>query len=249
VTVNRSVVDSVWDEISTPHGAMRLYCARPADEIPRRALLVLQEAFGVNDHIQDVARRAAARGYVTVAPDLFHRSSTPLVDYADRETAMSRIAELGREEIDHDVAAACGHLETTYGIQLEATGLLGFCFGGRAAFTAATGMPWLGATVAFYGPGVASGPHAVLDRIPTLTGPVLMLVGDEDPTIPPSDLDAIRAVAESHGKSVRIEILPDAGHAFHCDARPHLYRPAAAERAWGIAMDFFAAELDAPVSH
>lgn len=238
-------VESVWDEIATPQGPMRLYCVRPADGAPRRALVVLQEAFGVNEHIQDVARRAAARGYVTIAPDLFHRSPTPLVDYADRQTAMSRIAELGRAEIDTDVAAVCGYLETNHGIQLEATGLLGFCFGGRAAFTAATGMPWLGATAAFYGPGVASGPHAVLDRVPTLTGPVLMLVGDQDPTIPPSDLDAIRAAAESHGKSVRIEIFPDAGHAFHCDARPQLYRAAAAEPAWESAMDFFDAEIGA----
>lgn len=238
-------VDTSWHEIETPQGAMRVYRAQPTGSVPDRAIVVLQEAFGVNEHIQDVTRRAAAQGYVAVAPDLFHRTQTTSVDYADHQKAMALIAELGREQIDNDLTAVTEFLDATDGISLDRTGLMGFCFGGRAAFTAATALPGLGATAAFYGPGVASGPHASLDRMSGLTGPMLFLVGDEDPTISSADLDAIRSAAAEHGKDVRIEIFPGAGHAFHCDARPQMYRPEAAQRAWGMAMDLFATTLPA----
>lgn len=224
---------------------MRVYRAEPTASHHDRAIVVLQEAFGVNEHIQDVTRRVAAEGYLAVAPELFHRTGTRTVDYADHSAAMALISELGREQIDSDVTAVCEYLQRTEGISLRRTGLMGFCFGGRAAFTAATALPGLGATAAFYGPGVATGPHAVLDRLAGLDGPLLFLVGEEDPTIPASDLDAIRAAASTHGKDVRIETFPGAGHAFHCDARAHLYRPEAAKRAWGMAMDLFATTLAA----
>jgi carboxymethylenebutenolidase len=236
-------VTSTWEQLETAQGTMGLYCVQPADGQATSGVVVLQEAFGVNDHIQDVARRVAMNGYLAVAPDLFHRSPTPTVDYADSPTAMARISQLGRAQIDNDVSAACGYLATHHGIPLERTGLVGFCFGGRAAFTAATALPGLAATAVFYGPGVASGEHAVLDRFAGLTGPVLMFVGDQDPTISSADLDAIRAAAAAQHKDVRIEVIPGAGHAFHCDARPQLYRKEAAERAWSAALDFFATAL------
>jgi carboxymethylenebutenolidase len=239
-------VETSWHDITTPQGAMRVYRARPSGAtVPDRAIVVLQEAFGVNDHIQDVTRRAAALGYVAVAPELFHRAGTKTVDYSDHPVAMGLIGALGRDEVDNDVTATCAYLADADGISIERVGLMGFCFGGRAAFTAATALPGLAATAAFYGPGVAAGPHAVLDRIAGLTGPALLLVGDEDPTIPAADLDAIRSAAAEHGKDVRVEIFPAAGHAFHCDARPQVYRPDAARRGWGLAMDLFASALPA----
>jgi carboxymethylenebutenolidase len=239
-------VETSWHDVKTPQGAMRVYRAQPAAAAaPDRAIVVLQEAFGVNGHIQDVTRRAAARGYVAVAPELFHRTGTTTVDYSDHPAAMGLISALGRDEIDSDVSAVCAYLAEAGGISIERVGLMGFCFGGRAAFTAATALPGLAATAAFYGPGVASGSHAVLDRIAGLTGPALFLVGDEDPTIPAADLDAIRSAAAEHGKDVRTETFSGAGHAFHCDARPQMYRAEAAQRAWGLAMDLFAAALPA----
>lgn len=239
-------VETSWHDVTTPQGAVRVYRAQPAGAaVPDRAIVVLQEAFGVNDHIQDVTRRAAAQGYVAVAPELFHRTGTKTVDYSDHPAAMGLIGALARDEIDNDVTATCAYLADADSISIERIGLMGFCFGGRAAFTAATALPGLAATAAFYGPGVASGPHAVLDRIAGLTGPVLFLVGDEDPTIPAADLDAIRSAAAEHGKDVRVEIFSGAGHAFHCDARPQMYRPDAAQRAWGLAMDLFSSTLPA----
>jgi carboxymethylenebutenolidase len=242
VESNRPVAAG-WHELATPQGVMRLYRAVPQGEQPQRAIVVLQEAFGVNAHIQDVTRRAAAAGYVAVAPQLFHRTATDTLEYADQPAAMALIGALGREEIDADITRVCDYLASADGIALSQIGLMGFCFGGRAAVTAATALPGLGATAAFYGPGVAAGPHAVLDRFGELTGPVLFLSGGQDPTISAEHLDAIRAAGEAASKDVRIEVFPGAGHAFHCDARPAMYRAEDAQKAWGLAMDLFASSL------
>jgi carboxymethylenebutenolidase len=234
-----------WLTLETADGPMRLYRVRPraADAvIPPAAVIVLQEAFGVNDHIQDVTRRVAAQGYLAVAPDLFHRSGVETVEYTDRDTAMSLIGELPTEPIVTDVSAVVSHLTGVEKIPAERTAIVGFCFGGRAAFTAATSMPVAG-TVVFYGPGIASGPYAVLDRVANIAGPVLMFVGDADPTIPSEDLAAIRTAAQRTGVDLRVVVFANAGHAFHCDARPAQYVDDAARKAWEDTTEFLAHTL------
>jgi carboxymethylenebutenolidase len=234
-----------WLTLDTVDGPMRLYRVRPRAEdavAPPAAVLVLQEAFGVNEHIQDVARRVAAHGYLAIAPDLFHRSGVETVEYTDRETAMSLIAELGSEPIVTDVSAVLAHLADVEHIRANRTAIVGFCFGGRAAFTAATALP-VAATVVFYGPGIAGGPHGELDRIGAISGPVLMLAGDADPTIPAGDLAAIEASARRAGVDLRVIVFAAAGHAFHCDARPAQYIEDAARKAWRDATEFLAHAL------
>ncbi len=234
-----------WLTLDAADGAMRVYRVRPAPQnaaVPPAAVIVLQEAFGVNEHIQDVAKRVAAQGYLALAPDLFHRSGTEEVAYNDRETAMSLIAELGAHPIVTDVTAVADYLSDEENIPAARTAVVGFCFGGRAAFTAATALP-LAATVVFYGPGIASGPHAVLDKTANITGPVLMLVGDADPTIPAEDIAAIRAAAKNSGVELRVVEFAGAGHAFHCDARPAQYAHDAAQKAWQDTTEFLAHTL------
>jgi dienelactone hydrolase len=234
-----------WLTLDTAEGAMRLYRVRPRahDAVtPPAAVIVLQEAFGVNEHIQDVAKRVAAQGYLAVAPDLFHRSGVATVDYSDRDTAMSLIDELDDKPIVTDVAAVLAYLFADESIPADNTAVIGFCFGGRAAYTAAAALP-VAATVVFYGPGIASGPHAVLDRTANINGPVLMLVGDADPTIPPADVAAIRVAAQHGGVDLRLVEFAGAGHAFHCDARPAQYVDDAARKAWQDTTEFLANTL------
>jgi carboxymethylenebutenolidase len=234
-----------WLTLDTADGPMRLYRVRPRVEdaaTPPAAVIVLQEAFGVNEHIQDVARRVAAQGYLAVAPDLFHRSGVETVEYTDRETAMSLIAELGSDPIVNDVGAAVTHLADDEGVPASRTAIVGFCFGGRAAFTAATVLP-VAATVVFYGPGIVGGPHAVLDRTANISGPVLMFVGDADPTIPADDVAAIQAAAQWASTDIRVVVFAGAGHAFHCDARPAQYVDDAAREAWEDTTEFLAHTL------
>lgn len=236
-----------WLTVSTADGPMRLYRVRPRpDEAvePAAAVVVLQEAFGVNDHIQDVTRRLAAQGYLAVAPDLFHRSGIQTVEYTDRDTAMRLIGELGAEPIVTDVGAVLTNLAEHEGIPADRTAIVGFCFGGRAAFTSAAALP-VAATVVFYGPGIAGGPHATLDKAANIKGPVLMFAGDADPTIPAEDLSAIQAAAQRHDLDLRLVVFTGAGHAFHCDARPAQYVADAAQKAWVNTTEFLAETLKA----
>ena len=234
-----------WVTVPTADGPMRAYRA-PATE-PRQdaAIVVLQEAFGVNDHIRDVARRIAAEGYLALAPDLFHRSGAGVIDYSDRAAAMAEINALGIRELTTDARAAVAYLRDVEGVALERVAVLGFCFGGRAAFTAATACSGIGGTVVFYGPGIAHGPHAVLSRVNSIGCPVLFLVGEQDPTIPRDDLDAIAAACGGAGVDLRVVVFPGVGHAFHCDARPAMYDSGAAEAAWATARDFLATTVGA----
>ncbi|MDL4816520.1 dienelactone hydrolase family protein [Actinomadura opuntiae] len=220
-----------WITVETADGPMRVYAARP-DAPADRAVVVLQEAFGVNDHIQDIARRFAARGFLALAPDLFHRTGVATLGYDQHAEAMPLIGAIGPDAIVTDVGAVVDHLAAIEGVPADRTAVVGFCFGGRAAFTAATAIPGLAATVVFYGPGIAAGPHAVLDRAGSIDAPMLLHVGAEDPTIPADQVKAIDAALQDAGVDFDQHVYDDAGHAFACDARPHMYRPAAAEAAW-----------------
>ncbi|MEU9021224.1 dienelactone hydrolase family protein [Actinomadura sp. NPDC048394] len=220
-----------WITVETADGPMRVYAARP-DAPADRAVVVLQEAFGVNDHIQDIARRFAARGFLALAPDLFHRTGVATLGYDQHAEAMPLIGAIGPDAIVTDVGAVVGHLSGVEGVPADRTAVVGFCFGGRAAFTAATAIPGLAATVVFYGPGIAAGPHAVLDRAGTIDAPMLLHVGAEDPTIPADQVKAIDAALQDAGADFDQYVYEDAGHAFACDARPHMYRSGPAETAW-----------------
>ncbi|MEU6754306.1 dienelactone hydrolase family protein [Spirillospora sp. NPDC046719] len=219
-----------WITLETADGPMRVYAARP-DGAADRAVVVLQEAFGVNDHIQDIARRFAARGFLALAPDLFHRTGVGTLGYDRHAEAMPLIGAIGPDAIATDVGAVLDHLAAG-GFAADRTAVVGFCFGGRAAFTAATAIPGLAATVVFYGPGIAAGPHAVLDRSGSIDAPMLLHVGADDPTIPADQVKAIDAALRDAGADFEQHVYEDAGHAFACDARPHMYRSGPAETAW-----------------
>lgn len=200
--------------------------------------MVLQEAFGVNEHIRDVARRLAGQGYRALAPDLFHRTGVTALGYDQHAEAMKLIAEIGPEQIITDVRAV---LESAG--EPAHTAIIGFCFGGRAAFTAATALPGLSAAVVFYGPGIAAGPHAVLDRAGSIRAPMLLHVGADDPTIPAGQVAAIDEALREARVRFESHVYPAAGHAFACDARPDRYHAEAARRAWQRTYSFLAEHL------
>src|SRR5689334_24971694 len=114
--------------VQTPDGEMPVYVAHP-DEHPSRAVIVIQEAFGVNDHIEDVTRRAAAAGYLGVAPHVFHRSGGGTVSYGDMEGVMKHFQELSDTGFVADVDATLGLIHGE-GIADASVGIVGFCVGG-----------------------------------------------------------------------------------------------------------------------
>jgi carboxymethylenebutenolidase len=168
----------------------------------------------------------AAEGYHGVAPDLFHRTGVEVLRYDEYAKAMTLIGDIGAEQVVTDVCAALLF------VGQGRAAVIGFCFGGRAAFTAATAVPGLSAAVVFYGPGIAAGPHAVLDRASSITAPVLLHTGAEDPSIPAEQVAATEEALRGAGVRFESHVYPGAGHAFACDARPDLFRAEAVCRAW-----------------
>jgi carboxymethylenebutenolidase len=216
---------------------MELYVATP-DQEPRGAVMVLQEAFGVNDHIRDICQRFAAVGYVAAAPHLFHRSGDPELGYEDMQEVMPFIMQLQADQIEADIEATLEHL-ASIGFETQRVAAIGFCMGGSIAFVA--GCYWrLGAAVSFYGGGISQsrfGLPPLIDLAPTLQSPYLGLFGDLDGSIPISDVEGLRSAVETAAPEAEIVRYPDANHGFHCDARSSYHEPSAKD-AWQRTLAF-----------
>lgn len=225
--------------IETPQGAMPAAIAEPAGE-PKGGVVVIQEAFGLTDHIRNVARRLADAGWLAIAPALFHRKGSPVFDYEEGfQKLMPVFRTLHVAGIDNDVAAAIGWLGDR-GIAEERTGIVGFCMGGTVALHAATAFP-LGAAVSFYGGGVATGRFGLpplIELAPGLRAPWLGLYGDRDTGIPVEDVEDLRAAASTASVPTEVVRYPDAEHGFNCDDRSS-YHAASAADAWSRTLAWF----------
>lgn len=217
--------------VPTPDGEIAIYEAEPEGK-PRGALVVIQEAFGVNDHIEDVTRRFAASGYRAVAPHLFHRSGDPRLDYGNFEKVLPHMQALTEAGLVADLDATLGHLSAA-GFSYGAIGVVGFCMGGTVTFLAACKYA-IGAAVSFYGGGVAEGRFGMdplVEMAPLLKTPWLGLYGDQDQSIPVDQVEALREATSKANVPTEIVRYPDAGHGFHCDARESYHEPSAKD-AW-----------------
>jgi carboxymethylenebutenolidase len=227
--------------LQTADGPLDLYEARP-DGKPKAAVIVIQEAFGVNDHIMDVTRRFAAAGYHAVAPTMFHRAGGGTAPYGDMSKVVPLFKGMSDDAIVRDVDAALAQLHAD-GFRDEQIGLVGFCFGGRVSFLVATRRT-LGACVGFYGGGIVS---SRLPIFPTLIGdsaklqsPWLGVFGDKDAGIPVADVEQLRAALRSDTKTPNeIVRYANADHGFFCDDRHAVYNDAAAKDGWARTLDWF----------
>ena len=235
-----------WTEVSTPDGPMRIYEAETTGE-PRTAVIVVQEAFGVNDHIQDVAGRFAAEGWRVVAPELFHRAGHGSVaDYHDFAKIMPLYEGMSVDGTLADIDATLGLLHDE-GFEDGAIAIVGFCWGGWVSFLVAARRA-LGAAVGFYGGGIAT--QGFFPAFPPLVGeaatlktPWLGLFGDQDGSIPVADVETIRTALESAPVDTEVIRYADAGHGFHCDHRSDDYRPEAAKDGWSRTLAWFASHV------
>jgi len=230
--------------VTTADGPMRVYEAVP-EGTPRGAVVVIQEAFGLNGHIEDVTRRFATAGYHAVAPDLFHRAGGGTAEYGDFETVMKLYEGLTSDApilVDVntalDQARAAGFSDTQIGI-------VGFCFGGRVTFLTALEQQ-IGAAVGFYGGGIVTGRFpqfpTLVDRASSLQTPWLGLFGDLDGSIPVEDVEALRTALKAASVDTDIVRYADAKHGFNCDVREE-YNATAAADAWQRTLDWFERHL------
>lgn len=220
---------------------LRAWIARPKEEGEFPGLLVLQEAFGVNAHIRDVAGRFAREGYVALAPELFHRTGPGFEgQYNNFPGVMPHMKALNDASMAADLRAAYDWLRGAIGANPPICAV-GYCMGGRAAFLAALTVPLAGA-ISYYGGGIA--PNAtnagLLGRASGIQAPLLLFWGGRDRHITPEHVKAVTDALRAAGKNfVNVEIS-NADHGFFCDARPS-YSPAAAALAWPLTLAFLQA--------
>lgn len=230
-------------ELATPDGPMAVYEATPEDEA-RGAVIVIQEAFGVNDHIQDVARRFAAEGYHAVAPALFHRAGGGEAPYDDFSKVMPLFEGVTDDGVLMDVDATIDHLHGA-GFNDSQIGIVGFCFGGRVTFLTAARRA-LGAGVGFYGGGITEAnvlsETALMEEAGTIKTPWLGLFGDLDTMIPIDGVEQLRAELEAAPVDTDVVRYADAGHGFHCDARDS-YHEESAKDGWQRTLDWFGTHI------
>ncbi len=233
-------VQSTMIDVETPGGAMPAQLSRPAGDEQRAAVIVIQEAFGLNAHIKDVAKRVAAEGYVTVAPDLFHRGGRGrTAGYDQLPEALRLMGELDDDAVIADVGSVITWLQRQPYVRTDKIGITGFCMGGRVSYLVACALPdAIAASAPFYGGGIP------VDRTPALRAPVLAFFGDEDPFIPMDQVEHLKAEAKRLGKNVEVVVYPKAPHGFFCNERDS-YRREAANDSWTRLTAFFARHLGA----
>jgi carboxymethylenebutenolidase len=233
--------------VQTADGSMQAYLAVPDGDDQGPALLVLQEAFGVNHHIKNVCSRLAERGFVALAPELFHRTGTDVeLGYTDMTQVMPHFSRLTNAGLEMDIKAALATLGQQPRVDAARIGVLGFCVGGFATFLAAETTD-AKAFVAFYGGGIVHprpniALEPLIDRADQIRKPILLLFGGKDQSIPPEDVAAIDERLTALGKQHEVVTLPEGGHGFACDERSSYHQPSA-DQGWRIAFDWLRARL------
>ncbi len=234
--------------LASPDLEIFAYLAQPSAEGAFPGVVVLQEVFGVNRHIRDVADRLAAAGYVAIAPHLYHRQVVDFeVGYSEADLALGRQYKEGTraDQLLSDIQSAIAYLHHCPQVQPGGVGCIGFCFGGHVAYLAAT-LPEIKATAAFYGAGLTKmtpgGGDPTLSLTPQITGTLYGFFGETDPLIPLQEVDQIEAALTRYRIPHRIFRYPGAGHGFFCDQR-YSYQAVAAEDAWQQVLKLFAANL------
>ncbi len=196
-------------------------------------IVVIQEWWGLVDHIKEVCDRFAFEGFVALAPDLYHGKTTTSPDEAGK-----LMMALNIDEAEKELRGAVEYLLGQPGNTTSKVGVIGFCMGGALSLYAASKNDQVGACAVFYG-----GHPKVKPDLEKLQAPVLGIFGERDKSVTPEVARELERRLKQLGKSVEIHIYRDADHAFFNDKRPSVYNEEAAADAWCRTLDFFREHL------
>lgn len=239
-----SQVKSEWLQISPE---LRAYYSRPDGSGPFPLILVFIEAFGVNEHFEDVAQRLAKEGYAAIVPDIYHGK---VYDYQDFQNAIGHLRTLKDDVVMKEAQASIAAAQERPEVAAGKIGIVGFCMGGRYTFLANAALAEHAAVaVAFYGGGIApesdpAGRPPLLDHVPAMRAPITLLYGAEDQSILPDEHARIVAALSRAKKRYTLSVFPGAPHGFFSDRRDS-YRPEVAAEAWQITLNEFSKHLGA----
>ena len=240
ITTDTKGLTSGEVKIPVKDGDIPAYRAAPEKGGPFPTVLVVQEIFGVHEHIKDVCRRLAKLGYLAIAPELYARQGD--VSKMEREDIMKVVSKVPDSQVMGDLDAAVAWAKKTGNGDTAKLGITGFCWGGRIVWLYAAQNKELKAGVAWYGrlTGKATElqPKFPFDLAGDLKAPVLGLYGEKDTGIPVKDVEAMQAALKKADKPSEIVLFPDAPHAFFADYRPS-YTKEAAEDGWKRLLAWF----------
>lgn len=231
--------------VQTGNEKMPCYLARPAGGGPYPGLVVVMEAFGLNNNIKSLTERFAAEGFVVISPNLYFRQPNNVVGYDNLPVAIKLMSSLTDAGIVTDMTAAIDYVKGLKDVKPK-FGTTGFCMGGRVAFLTAVRNSDVFATAPYYGGGMtragAGGGKAPTDDAANLKGPVLAFFGGKDAFIPAAEVEKFRSALSAAGKAAEVIVYPDADHGFMCDDRPS-YHPQHAKEAFPKTVEFFKRNL------
>ena len=221
-------------KIPTSDGSLPAYRAMPSQGGPFATVLVVQEVFGVHEHIKDVCRRLAKLGYLAVAPELYARQGD-VSKLSDINEIQKIVSKVPASQVMADLDATAGWAKNSGFGNIRKLGITGFCWGGRIVWLYAAHSTQLKAGVAWYGRLVGkpseTQPQHPIDVVGALKAPVLGLYGGNDPGIPLETIEQTKQALKAAGNSSEIIVYPDTPHGFHADYRPS-YRKEQAQDGW-----------------
>lgn len=203
------------------------FLAYSEGEPQRPGLVVLQEFWGLNNHIKDVTRRLAAEGFVALAPDMYDGKVT-----TDATEARQLLMSLDQAAALQKLHGAVDYLKANANFVKDRIGVIGFCMGGFLALNLACHNRDIRVATPFYG---RIPPDSVLEN---LTAPVLYFFGEQDHHLPAADVDRLEQFIKRTGRAGGVVRYPQADHAFFNDTRKEVYREEDARDAWGKALSF-----------
>jgi carboxymethylenebutenolidase len=222
-------------KIPVKDGEMPAYRAMPATGKSFPVVLVVQEIFGVHEHIKDICRRFAKLGYLGVAPELYARQGdvSKISDY--REIISKVVSKVPDAQVMSDLDATIDWAAKSGKANGSKLGITGFCWGGRIVWLYSAHNPKVKAGVAWYGALVRDAtelqPRHPIDIAPSLKVPVLGLYGEKDEGIPVETVERMRKALKEAGNPSDLVLYPDTPHGFNADYRPS-YRREQAQDAW-----------------
>ena len=221
-------------KIPVQDGKIPAYRAMPARGNSFPIVLVIQEIFGVHEHLQDICRRFAKLGYLAIAPELFIRQGD-VSKLSSIDEIRPIVAKVPDGQVLSDLDATVNWAVKSCRGNAERLGITGFCWGGRITWLYAAHNPQVKAGVAWYGRLVGDAteitPKHPIDIASTLKTPVLGLYGGKDTGIPIDTVEQMRSRLQSGSSQSEIIVYPDAPHAFFADYRPS-YRETEAKEGW-----------------
>jgi carboxymethylenebutenolidase len=241
ITTDTEGLEAGEVKVPVADGQIPAYRAMPAKGGPFPTVLVVQEIFGVHEHIKDICRRFAKLGYFAIAPEMYARQGdvSKLTDFQEIFKIVSKVPD---KQVMSDLDAAVAFAKGTGKADTAKLGITGFCWGGRIVWLYSAHNPNLKAGVAWYGRLVGDKtelqPKYPIEVVADLKAPVLGLYGEADQGIPVASVEKMREALKAANKPSEIILYPETPHAFYADYRQS-YRQKAADDGWARLQAWF----------